>query len=163
MFVDAFSSPLLFVTCSSLFTCSSFINIAGNTILLYGGFIPTTLPVANTLSIAVLHEPVSPEKLKHRCHLAFAGHLHGCQFVFWQHGNDLYPGKLFYRNNFIERRIGRFAYFISRGLGDTLPIRFNCPREIVRVVVGSGTPSTPQQLPSNRNKPVPRKYPAHTR
>jgi hypothetical protein len=57
--------------------------------------------------------------------------------VFWRWGFDLYPDKLFYHNNFTERQIRELAYFISRGLGDTLPFRVNCPREVLRVKVES--------------------------
>ncbi len=111
------------------------IDVMGTDVCLHGGYVPSFAPPAETLSIVVLHEPVNPERLIGMCHLAFAGHLHGCQFVFWQRGFDLYPGKFFYRNNFLEWRDDKLAYFISRGLGDTLPLRYRCPREVVRVLI----------------------------
>ena len=111
------------------------LTINGNLVRLHGGYVPEAAAPAGCLTLVVLHEPVDVERLEGKCHVALAGHLHGCQFVFWERGFNLYPGKLFYRNNFIERRMGRLAYFISRGLGDTLPLRVNCPREVVRVGV----------------------------
>lgn len=77
---------------------------------LHGGFVPSTSPPAGALSIVVLHEPFGPERLEGHCHLAFAGHLHGCQFVFWRRGFDFYPGNIFFcKNNFTEWRDGTLA------------------------------------------------------
>lgn len=114
------------------------LTINENLIRMHGGYVPENDTPSDGLSLVVLHEPVNFDHLCSKCHLAFAGHLHGCQFVFWQRGFDLYPGRLFYRNNFLERRDKDLAYFISRGLGDTLPLRVSCPREVVRVRVEAG-------------------------
>lgn len=65
--------------------------------------------------------------------LVLAGHLHGSQVVLWQTARGLYPGRWFYRWNMLDEPHGRGRYLVSRGLGDTLPIRFNCPREAVLV------------------------------
>ncbi|MEJ7586396.1 MAG: metallophosphoesterase [Ferruginibacter sp.] len=35
-------------------------------------------------SILCLHHPVDISRFKHKYNLVFAGHLHGCQLVFWQ-------------------------------------------------------------------------------
>lgn len=111
------------------------LNLKNCRVDLYGE-IPERRSNEASLSIAVLHEPVDSKALENKCELAFAGHLHGCQFVLMNRNHGLYPGKWFYRNNFTEFRKGSFAYFISRGLGDTLPIRLNCPHEYLRVTCG---------------------------
>lgn len=66
------------------------------------------------------------------CDVAFAGHLHGGQCVLWQRGTLLYPGALFSRWNGLRFAIGAATLLVSRGVADTLPLRFNCPREVVR-------------------------------
>lgn len=87
-------------------------------------------------SILVLHNPRDIEKIKRKYDLAFAGHLHGSQFVFWQKEHALYPGKLFYKWNILKTTLNGNPYFISKGLGDTLPIRYNCKRDMIFVEVG---------------------------
>jgi predicted MPP superfamily phosphohydrolase len=63
--------------------------------------------------------------------LVLAGHLHGCQFVFWKGGEKLYPGAWFYRWNGLKFKDGPCRLLVSRGVSDSLPIRFNCPREVL--------------------------------
>lgn len=86
-------------------------------------------------SIVCLHEPRSlpPGPAAHD--LVLAGHLHGGQVVLWQETKGLYPGRLFYRWNILQARLGRCLYVVSKGLGDTLPVRYNCPRDVVLVTV----------------------------
>lgn len=83
------------------------------------------------LNILLLHQPVAPGKIPGNYQIVLAGHLHGCQVVLWEQSNRLYPGVYFYRNNFTRRSLPHAEYIISRGVGDTLPVRYNCPREIV--------------------------------
>lgn len=66
--------------------------------------------------------------------LTFSGHLHGGQFVFYQRNGRLYPGAFLYRWNGLrfEDKDGR-TLLISRGVQDTLPFRWNCPREVLIV------------------------------
>jgi hypothetical protein len=89
------------------------------------------------LSILFLHKPVHLDKHERNYDLAFAGHLHGCQFVLWQYKKALYPGRLFYKMNVLEKKMNRCHYLISRGMGDTLPIRFNCSKEMIFVTINS--------------------------
>ncbi|HEY0030630.1 MAG TPA: metallophosphoesterase [Bacteroidia bacterium] len=88
-------------------------------------------------SILCLHKPINIAHCKNHYKLAFAGHLHGSQFVFWQTAKGLYPGKLFYKWNILESSANACRYFISKGLGDTLPIRYNCKKDIIFVTVAS--------------------------
>ena len=66
--------------------------------------------------------------------LTLSGHLHGGQFVFYQREGRLYPGAFVYRWNGLrfDDPEGR-TLLISRGVQDTLPLRWNCPREVLMV------------------------------
>jgi predicted MPP superfamily phosphohydrolase len=66
--------------------------------------------------------------------LTLSGHLHGGQFVFYQRQGKLYPGAFLYRWNGLrfDDQDGR-TLLISRGVQDTLPFRWNCPREVLMV------------------------------
>ncbi len=83
------------------------------------------------LKILCLHQPINIQKHPKKYHIALAGHLHGCQFVFWGNKKGLYPGRLFYRWNLLKKEMGNCYYYIGKGLGDTLPLRFNCTKEIL--------------------------------
>lgn len=67
------------------------------------------------------------------CHydLVLAGHLHGSQWVFAEHKKRLYPGAFFYRWNGDKFKQNNTLMLVSRGVNDTLPIRWNCPREVI--------------------------------
>ena len=66
--------------------------------------------------------------------VTFSGHLHGGQFVFYQRHGKLYPGAFLYRWNGLrfDQQDGQ-TLLISRGVQDTLPLRWNCPREVLIV------------------------------
>ncbi|GAB2807487.1 metallophosphoesterase [Ferruginibacter profundus] len=100
---------------------------------------PCTKKSNADFSILCLHKPVNIKDFAHNYHLVFAGHLHGGQFVLWQTPKGLYPGKLFYKWNILKTTIAGCAYFISKGLGDTLPVRFNCARDMIFVQVNNNT------------------------
>jgi len=85
------------------------------------------------LNILCLHKPLDIQVFAPRFHLAFAGHLHGSQVVLWEKNDALFPGRWAYRWNRLRGSLGHCAYFISRGLGDTLPIRYNCPKEVLAI------------------------------
>jgi uncharacterized protein len=63
--------------------------------------------------------------------LVLAGHLHGCQLVAFQFRNRLYPGAWFYPFCYYELDENGRKLVVSRGVADLVPIRFNCPREIL--------------------------------
>ena len=70
------------------------------------------------------------------CDLVLAGHLHGGQFVLGKTRNRSYfPGSLLYRWCGDRYDLDDTTIIVSRGLGDTLPIRFRCPHEVVIVEV----------------------------
>lgn len=88
-----------------------------------------------SFSIICLHEPAGlREPTAHN--LVFAGHLHGGQVVLWRAAKGLYPGRLFYRWNILQAWLGQCLLVVSKGLGDTLPVRYNCPKDVVLVTVG---------------------------
>ena len=86
-------------------------------------------------SILLLHKPLHINQFADKYNMAFAGHLHGGQFVLWKSSNNLYPGKLFYKWNILKTRHKKCDYFISKGLGDTLPIRYNCKKDMLFIQV----------------------------
>ena len=63
--------------------------------------------------------------------LVLAGHLHGGQFVFTETAGRLLPAAWFYHHAWLRRRHRGAEWIVSRGAGDTLPLRWNCPREII--------------------------------
>jgi predicted MPP superfamily phosphohydrolase len=82
-----------------------------------------------------MHKPTDIKHFAERYNLAFAGHLHGCQFVLWKSNQKLFPGNFFYQFNILESIKNNCHYFISKGLGDTLPIRYNCKRDLIFIEV----------------------------
>lgn len=85
------------------------------------------------LSILCLHRPIDVGNIVHRYQLIFAGHLHGSQIVLWTTPHGLYPGRLIYKWNRLSAHVGKCLYLISKGLGDTLPVRYNCKKDIILV------------------------------
>ncbi len=86
-------------------------------------------------AILLLHKPKHTNQFADIYNLAFAGHLHGSQIVLWQSENKLYIGKLFYKWNILKTKRNNCHYFISKGLGDTLPIRYNCKRDLLFIQI----------------------------
>lgn len=82
--------------------------------------------------ILCAHEPdVFPVAAKAGYAAVLAGHLHGCQFVAFRRGGMLHPGAWFYRWNGLRFRDGRATMLVSTGCADALPLRWNCPREVL--------------------------------
>jgi uncharacterized protein len=63
--------------------------------------------------------------------LVFAGHLHGCQFTAFAWRGRSYPGAWFYRWNGPRFTRRNSTMLVSRGLRDLVPLRVNCPREVI--------------------------------
>jgi predicted MPP superfamily phosphohydrolase len=116
---------------------SSFIFKLKNTRIRIDGNTPGGEKEQGTFSILCLHKPINIEPYKDSYDMVFAGHLHGGQFILWRSGNGLYPGKFFYKWNILKARMNACYYFISKGLGDTLPIRYNCKRDLLFIEVAS--------------------------
>jgi predicted MPP superfamily phosphohydrolase len=88
-------------------------------------------------SILLLHNPALKNMAAAGYRLVLAGHLHGGQWVFWKRGKILYPGALVYRWNILEGNLSFGKYIQSKGLGDTLPIRYACPTDVVWIQLHS--------------------------
>lgn len=110
------------------------LSVKNNTIQIDGSK-PVAQKSKADFSILCLHHPVDINLFKSNYQLAFAGHLHGCQFVLWQNGKGLYPGRLFYKWNTLLEEQDNCRYYISKGMGDTLPVRLNCSKEMIFVQV----------------------------
>ena len=93
--------------------------------------IPSHIHSEESLRILLIHNPKEIMKTQDNYDIAFAGHLHGSQFVFWKQNQCLYPGRLFYKYNRLKMKTKGLTFFINKGLGDTLPIRYNCSKEII--------------------------------
>jgi uncharacterized protein len=63
--------------------------------------------------------------------LVFAGHLHGCQIAAFAWRGRSYPGAWFYPWNGLRFTRRNSVMLVSRGLRDAVPVRVNCPREVV--------------------------------
>ena len=96
----------------------------------YGSDAQPALPASRHL-LCAHHPSATPGR---RFDLTLSGHLHGGQFVFFEHSGRLYPGAFLYRWNGLrfEDKDGK-TLLISRGVQDTLPLRCNCPREVLIV------------------------------
>lgn len=67
--------------------------------------------------------------------LVLAGHLHGCQVVWFEAGGRLYPGAVFYPHNFIRQSWRTSRLVVGMGCSDLFPVRWGCPREIVLCIL----------------------------
>ena len=64
-----------------------------------------------------------------------AGHLHGGQCVLATRRGRLYPAAWIYRWHGLRFAEWGAVLLVSRGAGDTLPVRFNCPREVILCMI----------------------------
>lgn len=88
-------------------------------------------PIRN--AIALIHNPRPIEKSKVVLPvLILAGHLHGGQWVLWRDKNGVgWPPALFYPWCGDRWDLQQGQLIVSRGMGDTLPLRIRCAREMV--------------------------------
>ncbi|MEM7553228.1 MAG: metallophosphoesterase [Cyanobacteria bacterium P01_A01_bin.84] len=95
------------------------------------GYIHPDIPPSN-LKILCAHNPIIfSDAVNVGYKLIFAGHLHGCQCILSENQGLFYPGAWFYRWNGRRFTLNDATLLVSRGMGDTLPIRWNCPREVI--------------------------------
>ena len=95
------------------------------------------LPMDLSKNILLIHNPEEIlENELQGVHLLFAGHLHGCQFIFFKlKDGSNFPGNLYYKQCADRKKIKNTTLIVSKGLGDTLPLRWNCPKEVVLVTI----------------------------
>jgi predicted MPP superfamily phosphohydrolase len=87
---------------------------------------------ANHPRVLCAHDPeVFPEAAECGYSLVLAGHLHGGQFVLMERAGRFVPASWFYRWNGLRFARSASTMLVSRGASDTLPLRWNCPREIL--------------------------------
>lgn len=91
----------------------------------------------NEVNIVLVH---NPEKIRENelsnIDLIFAGHLHGGQFIFFKaKDRSHFPANLLYKHCTDRKQLGNTTLIVSRGLGDTFPLRFNCPKEVVQITI----------------------------
>lgn len=63
--------------------------------------------------------------------LMLAGHLHGCQWIWFQRKGLDYPGAWFFAYHGPRFQVGPTRLLVSRGVSDTLPVRIACPRDYI--------------------------------
>ncbi|MBI4346171.1 MAG: metallophosphoesterase [Elusimicrobia bacterium] len=94
-------------------------------------------PAAGSLRrVLCAHDPaVFPRAAEAGYRLVLAGHLHGGQCVIGSYGGRQYPGA--WLNAWTGLRFERAGstMLVSRGAADTLPLRWNCPREAILCVL----------------------------
>lgn len=89
--------------------------------------------------VLVGHHPKVVEGAAPHYDVVLAGHLHGGQCVWWQRRGRLYPGAWFSRWTGLRFRVDAAELLVSRGVADTLPLRFRCPREVIVCELASTT------------------------
>jgi len=91
---------------------------------------------SKTFTIALTHHPHAFESLAdHGADLILAGHTHGGQLMLTPPGFR-YPiggGSLLFRYIWGEYRRDQSALFVTAGVGNWFPVRFNAPAEIVQI------------------------------
>lgn len=123
--------------------CARFQLDATHAVLVAGNYADPARshPQPGLLRVLCAHYPPAGPVLPAAYDLVLAGHLHGGQVVGWQQHGSLFPGRWLARWNGLRYQQGATTLLVSRGLGDTLPIRYNCPREMVRIRLGLDDPA----------------------
>ena len=107
-------------------------NAAGETLWIGGaGGLP---PPEADARLWCVHDPAewrAPAEGTADRGVVLAGHLHGGQVVWSGRGGRLLPAAWIYRRAWLRRREGGTEVIVGRGLGDTFPVRWRCPREVI--------------------------------
>ena len=93
---------------------------------------PEQVLLPSDCHILCSHDPGRAAARRH-FDLVLSGHLHGGQFVFYERRGRFYPGAFVYRWNGLRFQENGSTLLVSRGVRDTLPLRWNCPREVIVV------------------------------
>ncbi len=87
---------------------------------------------ANISSVLCAHHPqLFPRAAAAGYRLVLAGHLHGGQCVLATCREKLYPAAWLNRWHGLRFHSANSLMLVSRGLADSFPVRFNCPREVL--------------------------------
>ncbi len=87
---------------------------------------------SNMPRVLCAHYPsIFPQAVAAGYRLVLAGHLHGGQCVWVTRNECLYPAAWINRWHVLKVIENNSTLLVSRGLGDTFPFRFRCPREIL--------------------------------
>jgi predicted MPP superfamily phosphohydrolase len=89
------------------------------------------MPDADFQVLCAHHPHVVKKARRQGYNLVLAGHLHGCQVVAFEYRDRLFPGAMFYPYCCLSRQLGSTRLVVSRGVSDRVPIRWQCPREVV--------------------------------
>jgi predicted MPP superfamily phosphohydrolase len=82
--------------------------------------------------LALVHDPAELDGIALPAgSVVLAGHLHGGQVVVAMPRRRLLPAAWIYRHAWLRRQSDGVDWIVSRGAGDTLPLRWNCPREVI--------------------------------
>ncbi len=104
----------------------------GRTIAITGPEAPAPFMTSRDVKILCAHNPrIWRTARKSGYDLVLAGHLHGCQVVAFEFRDKLYPGAIFYPYCYLTHRYGSTTLVVSRGVSDLIPVRWQCPREVV--------------------------------
>lgn len=104
----------------------------GRIIAIAGPEAPATSLTSGHVKILCAHNPrIWKTARRSGYDLVLAGHLHGCQLVAFEFRDKLYPGAFFYPYCYLTHRYGSTTLVVSRGVSDLIPVRWQCPREVV--------------------------------
>jgi predicted MPP superfamily phosphohydrolase len=93
--------------------------------------VPCPSPSAGRRVLCAHFPSIFPTAVAAGYRLVLAGHLHGGQCVLATYRNKLYPAVWIHRWHGLWFREQEALMLVSRGVGDTFPFRFNCPREVL--------------------------------
>ncbi|HCU25794.1 MAG TPA: hypothetical protein DF383_12320 [Deltaproteobacteria bacterium] len=83
------------------------------------------------------HPAIFPQAHRAGYRIILAGHLHGGQWVWAELGGRLFPGAWLNRWNGLRFEKPGATLLVSRGVSDTIPLRWNCPREVLLCTIGT--------------------------
>ncbi len=89
-------------------------------------------PASGVARIVAVHDPAELDETPPAPgSLVLAGHLHGGQCVLSSRDGRLLPAAWIYPHAWLRREHAGSCWIMTRGAGDTLPLRWNCPREVI--------------------------------
>lgn len=109
--------------------------LPGVTAVVDGGPVTLVADVSGAvpgICVGCVHAPAEAAQWRGHARLVLAGHLHGGQVVAARRFGRDWPAALFFRWCGPRFELGGdTTLLVSRGVGDTLPVRWRCPREII--------------------------------